>query len=85
MRAQKITEWLPVVWPSCYLNGYLDNRLTPPNPIALKCSSRARVHELVLLSPLPPSVRKGERDGERIELARAAFGSGRYGSLLKYR
>lgn len=40
----------------------LDNRLTPPNPIALKCSSRAHVHELVLLSPLSASSRKEERE-----------------------
>lgn len=48
----------------------LDNRLTPPNPIALKCSSRARVHELVLpslpsASSKPDRKREKERDGER--------------------
>lgn len=42
----------------------LDNHLTPLNPIALKCSSRARVHELVLLSPLSASDRKRDRDRE---------------------
>lgn len=59
----------------------LDNRLTPPNPIALKCSWRVRVHELVLPSLLSgikqgekerKRDRDGERERERIELARTA-------------
>lgn len=62
----------------------LDNHLTPLNPIALKCSLRARVHKLVLLlSPLSASNggRKREivRDGEGGLNSRTRCGAARRG------